>query len=322
MRHDLSPSKHLALLIEAFRGTKRARDDHSRTIRSPISVESGLGALRARWPELRSSNQSAPIFIFAAGWRSGSTFLQRWVMTNECVLLWGEPYSHAGILQSLAEQLIAFTQSWPREDFFASTHRGTEDLSKEWIANLYPPLVDYMEASIGYLEGLFLKPALAYGRGRWGLKEVRLGINHALYLQWLFPRAKFIFLIRDPYAAYGSYRKWGNLYRTWPDEPVFTATRFGALWKELATDFATNHDKVGGLLLRYEDLRTPVTRSRLENYLDLSLADAASLARVAGTGTSQRHQGQTHWVPRLEALLLKRQVESVRQELGYGPQRV
>lgn len=322
MRHDLSPSKNLALLVEAFRGTKGARDDHNRSIHSPITVESGLAVLRSRWPELRSSNQSAPIFVFSAGWRSGSTFLQRWVMTNECVLLWGEPYCHNGVIQSLSGQLKAFTESWPWDEFFAHSHDRTEDLSQEWIANLYPPLKDFMEAHVGYLETLFMRPALAYGKSRWGLKEVRLGIDHALYLRWLFPDAKFIFLVRDPYEAYGSYRRWRCWYRTWPHEPVFTATRFGALWKELTSDFVTNHDKVGGLLVQYEELRTPATRPLLENYLGLSLADAASLTRVAGTQAPQRRERRAHWVPRLEALLLKRQVEPVSLKLGYRvPQR-
>lgn len=317
MRHDLSPAKNLAFLIEAFRGTRGARDDHNRTIRSPISIQSGLAALQARWPDLRSSNQSAPIFIFSAGWRSGSTFLQRWVMTNECVLLWGEPYSHNSVIQSLAAQLKAFTHSRPPDEFFADSHDLAGHLSQEWIANLYPPLTDFMKAHIGYLEKLFLEPALAYGKNRWGLKEVRLDIDHALYLKWLFPNAKFLFLCRDPYDAYGSYRKWRNLYRSWPNEPVFTATRFGAFWKELTTGFVANHDKVAGLLLRYEELRTPATRSRLEDYLSLSLADPASLTRVAGTGTPQRSQVHAHWIPRLETLLLKRQVEPISLELGY-----
>lgn len=239
-------------------------------------------------------------------------------MTNDSLLLWGEPYCHNGVIQSLAGQLMAFTQSWPWDEFFADTHEGTGDLSKAWIANLYPPLADFMEAHIGYLETLFLKPALAYGKSRWGLKEVRLGIDHARYLQWLFPNAKFVFLIRNPYDAYGSYRKWRRWYRAWPDDPVFTATRFGALWKELATDFVANHGKVGGLLVRYEELRAPETRSRLEHYLGLSLADAASLARVGGTATPKQHSGRGHWIPRLEILLLKRQVAPVSMQLGYS----
>lgn len=319
MRHHLSASKNLVSLLEAFRGTKKARDSHKRSIQSPITVRSGLTALRTRWPELRGSNQSSPIFVFSAGWRSGSTFLQRWIMTNDCVLLWGEPYSHTAVIQSLAGQLKAFTQNWPWDEFFARSHDRPGDFSQEWIANLYPPLEDFIGAHVGYLEKLFLGPAFAYGKTRWGLKEVKLGIDHALYLHWLFPNAKFIFLIRDPYDAYGSYRKWRNWYRTWPDEPVFTATQFGALWKDLSTEFMRDHDKVGGLLLRYEELRMPETRSRLEKYLGLSLADAASLARVGGTGeeTPRQRPGPAHWVPRMELLLLERQVQPVSLQLGY-----
>lgn len=318
MSHDFSPKKNLALLLEAFRGTRAARNEHSRSLNSPGTIESGLALLRERWPDLQSPDQTSPVFIFSAGWRSGSTFLQRWVMTGKEILVWGEPYCLAGLIPSLSGQLKAFTQSWPEDKFFAASHDRAEDLTKTWVANLYPSLSDFMNAHIGYFEKLFIKPALAAGKDLWGLKEVRLGVEHACYLQWLFPNARFLFLYRNPYHAYGSYRKWRNWYRTWPDEPVFTAARFGAIWKELAADFLQNHHKTGGLLLQYEELRTQATKSRLEDYLGYRLADASSLGRVSGTGAYNRAQGSAHWIPKVEAFLLKRQVEPVSLQLGYA----
>lgn len=317
MRYDLSPKKNFALLVEAFWGTRAARDKHSRSVHSPITVQSGLAALRARWPDLWSSNQSAPVFIFSAGWRSGSTFLQRWMMTDESILLWGEPYCHANLIPSLARQLEAFTQSWPPDDFFADRYDCAEDLSQAWVANLYPSLADFMNAHIAYFEKLFLEPARTFGKTRWGLKEVTLGVDHACYLQWLFPNARFLFLYRDPYHAYSSYRKWRDWYRIWPSEPVFTATRFGAVWRELAADFVENHSKVGGLLLRYEELQTHATRSQLEDYLGFRLGKPSSLARVDGTGAANCDRARSHWTPKLETFLLKRQVEPVSAQLGY-----
>lgn len=314
----MSLKNNLGLLVEALRGPRAARREHNRNLGSPATIESGLALLRARWPDLKSPDQSAPVFIFSAGWRSGSTFLQRWVMTGNNILVWGEPYCHSGLIPSLAGQLKAFTPRWPQDEFFAAYHEdGGEDLTQGWVANLYPAMSDFMNAHIGYFERLFLEPALALGRTRWGLKEVTLRVEHACYLRWLFPNARFLFLYRDPYRAYASYRRWRGWYRSWPDEPVFTAAHFGALWKQSTTDFLENHSKVGGLLLRYEELRTQSTKERLEHYLGVLLADPSSLARVDGAGAADRRYSRSHWIPKPEAFLLRRKVEPVSRRLGY-----
>lgn len=317
MKHNLSPKQSVAQLTEAFLGPREARAQHRRSMRAPITIQSGLSVIRARWPDLQSKNKTAPVFIFSAGWRSGSTFLQRWIMTGGNVLVWGEPYERTELIRSMAAQLKAFTPSWPDDEYFSDDNDRLQELSAKWVANLYPPLASLMDAHIACLENLFLEPARNRGKCGWGLKVVTLTVGHAQYLQWLFPNAKFLFLCRDPYDAYGSYRKWRSWYKTWPAEPVFTPARYGALWRDLAADFLENHAQVGGLLLHYEKLHEPATRTRLENYLGFRLAEATSLARVGDTGATSRMQ-RRHWVPKLEAFLLRRQVEPVRRQLGYA----
>lgn len=310
------------MVIESFWGSREARRERRQRMQRPVTIESGLSAIRMRWPELRSTSQSVPVFIFSAGWRSGSTFLQRWLMTDKSLMVWGEPYRHAGLIESLARPVAAFTENWPKNEYFLDRHGPGEDLSNAWIANLYPGLIDFMSAHISYLERLFLDPALALGRSRWGLKAVTLGTDHACYLKWLFPEAKFLFIYRDPYAAYGSYRKFGGWYKSWPAEPVFTATRYGALWRELATDYVQNFHKVDGLLLPYEGLATRETRERLEHYLGVPLVEASSVARISDAPqTAVRNQAHPHWIPKLELILLKRQVEPLGAKLGYRPPR-
>lgn len=321
MPQDLSPKGNLTILTEAFLGPRDARAQHRQTVAKPITIQSGLKVIRKRWPDVRSGNQSAPVFIFSAGWRSGSTFLQRWIMTSGHVLVWGEPYQRTELIRSMAGQLRAFTHSWPGDDYFVGDDDLIQDPTSAWVANLYPSLEDFMDAHIAFLERLFLEPARALGKPRWGLKELMLTVGHARYLKWLFPNAKFLFLCRNPYDAYGSYRKWRNWYKAWPAEPVFTPTRYGAFWRHLAADFLDHHDDVGGLLLRYEKLREPATRKRLENYLGFRLAEASTLARVDGTNRPNRARRQPAWVPRLETLLLRRQVAPVTQRLGYTQRR-
>ena len=89
---------------------------------------------------------------------------------------------------------------------------------------------------------------------RWGFKEVRLSAEDALYLCLLFPRAKFVFLVRDPLDAYASYKVWRSWYLRWPEDQVRTAWAYAGLWADLAGGFL---DQVAGLdwiVIRYEDL--------------------------------------------------------------------
>ena len=70
-----------------------------------------------RWPELlEAAAQDSPVFVLAAGWRSGSTLLQRMLMPS--CMMWGEPYGHSCMLQSMADPLRCMTSDWPEPHFF------------------------------------------------------------------------------------------------------------------------------------------------------------------------------------------------------------
>ena len=227
--------------------------------------------------------------------------------------MWGEPYRHAALVDSLASQVKAFTDGWPIDTFFVDSHSQGAALNSTWIANMYPSMADFLAAHVAYFERLFAHPVQASRRGRWGVKEIGLTVDHACYLRWLFPKARFLFLYRNPYDAYRSYRRWRNWYRSWPDRPVFTPGSFGTYWNELTGDFIANHQKVNGLLVRYEELRTAETRKKLEAYLGMPLVDPASLPRVDGL----RNQDRRRKVPRFEWFLLRRRVEPLAYKLGY-----
>ena len=317
-RRVLSLTDHWRVVQEAFFGTRKARRRHATNTAKATCAEAGLAAIAARWPGLASPETSAPIFILSAGWRSGSTFLQRWLMRNSDVLIWGEPYRYSEPIHRLARQVCAFAQpDWPPDFFFADHYDQRSDFSEEFVANLYPSMQEFLGAHLAYFRSLFIEPTARFNRGRWGLKEVALTTDDACYLKWLFPRARFLFLYRSPYQAYRSYRQWRNWYRRWPDEPIFTPASFGRCWKELAADFVQNHGKVGGLLLPYEQLRTEETRKRLEDYLELTLADPYTLPRTRDRFQRDVQGEDDRWVPRLEQYLLKRAVEPVGTALGY-----
>jgi hypothetical protein len=316
MTQSLWPRENWRLITEAFFGTPAARALHERYLANPITIEAGVDVIRSRGPDVRSSDVSEPIFIFSAGWRSGSTFLQRLLMCDPDTMIWGEPYRHAEIVDSMARQLKAFTAIWPLDWFFID--HGGEDgpLTEEWIANLYPKVSDFLASHLAFFNRLFALPARERNRKRWGFKEVALTVDHACYLRWLFPKAKFLFLYRNPYDAYRSYRRWRNWYRTWPEQPVFTPGSFGKYWKDLTADFAAHYAKVDGLLIKYEELRTVDTWNRITEYLEMSLPTPDSLSQVDGPKRA-RAANPALRVPRFERYLLKRQVEPLGSSLGY-----
>lgn len=314
MSQTLSPKLNAQILLQALMGRKRARQLHDYYLSNATTIKAGLDVIARRWPHVVSQSESEPVFILSAGWRSGSTFLQRIVVSSGEIFIWGEPYRHAGIFEALARQIQAFTDKWPWDEFFINAFPD-DDLSQQWIANLYPEIQCFLDAHVAYFEQLFERPLAQIARSRWGVKEVTLSVDHARYLKWLFPKARFLFLIRNPYETYRSYRKWGTWYRKWPEEPAFTATAFGRVWRELAEDYVRNYADVDGMLIRYEQLQDEATIERLASYLNCNLDRPRSFARV--DGAENLAGTRRPWMPKVERLLLKRQVEPTANELGY-----
>lgn len=299
--------------VEAFIGARKARELHRYYVKTGATIDAGLDSIESRWPDLKSPSTAEPIFIFAAGWRTGSTFLQRVVMSANDVFIWGEPYHHADVVGSMARQVTTFNRRWPSDEFFLD-HFEKSEMTRRWIANLYPSMEDFMASHIACLVRLLEAPAKRRGASRWGMKEIVLTVAHARYLKWLFPRARFLFLYRNPFDAWRSYYRWRNFYRAWPSQPVFTPRKFGDMWNDLTAEFVDRHTEVGGLLLRYEELKSAATKKRLEEYLGLSVADPASLQRLGDAkGSTVRP-----WAPKLEYALLKRKVGPLADRLGYS----
>lgn len=306
---------NLRAMLDPLLGPAAARAAHARALTRRPTIGKALEIIRARWPEARSRSRAAPIFILSAGWRSGSTFLQRAIMAPGRVVIWGEPYRRAELVDSLARQLTAFTNQWPADDYFVDRF-NTRGFESQWTANLYPPLADFVSAHAAFFERAFAKPAARLGFARWGFKEIVLGIDHARYLRWLFPEARIVFLYRNPYDAYRSYRRWRNFYERWPAEPVFTPARYGLMWQRLTRAFVEHSEEVNGLLLRYEELKTAMTRKRLADYLDCPVGDPQTIRRIGGSASGQSY------LPKSETLLLKRRVEPLASDLRYlGPSR-
>ena len=274
-----------------------------------MNLRDHVRAIQSRWPSLRSTCDEQPVFILAAGWRTGSTLLQRMLM-RQC-FIWGEPFGRAMPVDSLAQQLNVFTNDWPANSVFATPERiARADLSKEWVANLYPPMESLIQAHVGYFTAMFQAPAEQLGFRRWGFKEVRLSADHAAYLRWLFPRAKFVFLYRDPYACYRSFLALKVTYIRWPDQPINSPERFGNHWRSLVESFLQHADELRGKLIRYEDLCSPqFDAAELNEYLGCELD---LKARAAIVGASNAISVSAHEWQRLQEI-----VEPLATQLGY-----
>lgn len=302
--------------LESLVGKFSHRHAHRHVLRTLPSMREALHNIERRWPVPADAVDDRPVFLLSAGWRTGSTLLQRLVMSGNEVLMWGEPYPHSDYIRKLAQSLSVFRLDEPPDQFFIKSPSETMVGSipvDEWIACLYPNPADLVRAHRAFFRALYAAPALERGYRRWGLKEVVLTTDHALYLKWLFPDARFLFLFRDPYAAYRSYRTFGDWYYRWPTEPVFTAAKFGWVWRTLTEAFVNGYAETGGMLVKYEDLVSGgVPLQRLSDYLGTQARPEVLMKRVTG-----RKSPVLEPIPRMELMQLRRQVEPLAGSLGY-----
>ncbi len=254
--------------------------------------------------------------MLAAAWRSGSTLLQRLVMSSGEAFLWGEPYHQCSYVQRMADSLRAFGEDWPAPTVMHEPRaNGAVTYDDAWVANLFPAVPHLVGAHRAFFRRLYATPVYDGGYTRWGFKEVRLGIEHARYLRLLFPGARFLFLVRDPYKSYRSYRMFQTWYDRWPDRPIETARDFGAYWQTLAGGFVDEHDALGAPLVRYEELTRGGAQgiAPLASYLDLEMRAEVLEHRVLDRKWSLQE------IPAGELEELRDAVEPLATKLGYAP---
>ena len=324
----MSPSpRHFARRIlalgpfQALAGPPGARAGYRATLREVGSVEESLAALTRRF-EIPTADDD-PVFLLSAGWRSGSTLLQRLVLSSKKVLVYGEPYHRSGLAWRLADSVLPFTDMWPtkrilldQSDDAAPSRAENTRLAQEWVANLYPPPADLAESHRALFRRLYAEPAAERGYPRWGFKEVRLSADHAFYLRWLFPRARIVFHYRDPYATWASFREYRGAYLRWPDRAVFTPRDFGHVWRDLVQGFLDAAERLDALTIRYEDLLSdPAARRSLADHVGADIDD--SVLEVRRAGVLQQRADRS--ITRAELAMLRRQVEPLASRLGYPP---
>lgn len=242
-----------------------------------------------------------PIFLLATGWRTGSTLLQRILMSDPKLMLWGEPYGRMALLPRLTDALSALNE----EPFWKESQvsRRIAAPHAHWIANAYPTLQRLRRALRSLFLELLARPASELGYSRWGMKEVRCDFADARVLHWLFPAARFLVVTRNPLHCYRSSLALEPLWYRWPDGPVDNPLSFARHWNRLVCSWRGAGPEFPWVLIKFEDLANgAVDFDALRAMLDLEFAPEQALqARVGGSGAALGVSPVEAWVIRSAA---------------------
>ena len=249
----------------------------------------------------------APVFIFSASWRTGSTLLQRLLNTTDELLIWGEPQFliPARRMFDLATQSFSEAQ-WMRDQ------AEEEPLHQMWAPTICPDPAGIVPAFQGLFDQLYCHPSLAQGYVRWGFKEVRnFGIENAVFFRSIFPDAKIVFHYRHPFDAYASLKR-TDFYKSFEDAPFqpvqIWAKNYAGFKSRLAADldaFVISHEEVVSAI--------PSQNPRLQqlfDYVDIEMTSTCDevLGNKLG-GTSEGHSLSWGEKRKIRAILKEKSVD-------------
>lgn len=239
-----------------------------------------------------------PVFVFSSSWRSGSTLLQRFITASGEVLVWGET---GGALNAIADAVAGWEQITADSSRRFPTGLGGKgeaayhafaaapgaERAGLWIANLSPPYADIQASLRDLFDTLYRQRALRFGYPRYGFKETRCDLDTARRLQGLFPDARFVFLVRNPFDVMLSIKR-----RNWMGRPAGHATLkyYAEHWRTRSMQFR----QAGfGLALRYEDfIADPALQGRLLDYLEIGTRPPADFIRSSQVDWKAENQAR------------------------------
>jgi hypothetical protein len=259
--------------------------------------------------------REAPIFLLSTGWRAGSTLLQRILVTDPRLLLWGEPLGEMTIASRIAEIIGDSISSRSLREWKDQRDPASPGLSTSWIANLYPPSSDFRLALRSLFDQWLREPARQRGFDRWGFKEVRLGATEACLLHWLYPNAKFVIISRHPYDAYRSLADagWGRVYYRYPGMSAESAAGFARHWNRLAVSWSHLPAGFPSVHIKYEDLIDhKIDFRKLESWLGIEIRENVALSVAVGS-TAKRVR--LSWY---ERMIIAREAAEGMRALGYS----
>ena len=285
------------------------------TVPSLMQLRETIATLEPSGQFYDARESESPIFLLAAGWRSGSTLLQRILVTDPRVLLWGEPLGEMALVSGIAEMLTRLSTSPSLAEHWARNEGLFSSLATSWIASLYPPGKDLRLGLLALFDQWLRQPARERGFQRWGFKEVRLGAAEATLLHWIYPNAKFVLLSRNPYDCYRSLSDsgWHHLYYRRPDVRVDSAAGIARNWNRIALGWSELPADFPAFRIKYEDvIGGRFDFRKLESWLGIEIREEVALSAVVGR-TAIRHR--IGWS---ERLIISHEAAPGMRALGYS----
>jgi hypothetical protein len=270
---------------------------------------------RAAHPVDAKKEAEAPIFLLSTGWRAGSTLLQRVLVTDPRLLLWGEPLGEMTIVSRIAEMICPSISERNLQLWKDQLDPSSPELSTSWVANLYPPSNDFRSGLRGLFDRWLREPARERGFARWGLKDVRMSATDATLLHWLYPNAKFVIITRHPYDSFRSHADagWGQVYDRYPDRLIDSAAGFGSHWNRLAMSWSQLPAGFPAVHIKYEDLIAGKVNFReLESWLGIQIKENKALSVAVG-GTAKR--SRLAWY---ERVIIAHEAAEGMRAMGYS----
>jgi hypothetical protein len=241
--------------------------------------------------------------------------LQRILVTDPRVLLWGEPLGEMALVSGFAEMLTRLSTFPGLPGRVAENENVFSSLATTWIATLYPPGTDFRSGLLNFFDQWLGESARKQGFSRWGFKEVRLGAAEATLLHWLYPKAKFVLLSRNPYDCYRSLAdsRWHHLYYARPDIRVDSAAGLARHWNRIALSWSELPAGFPAFRIKYEDLIADRVDFRsFESWLGIEIKERKALSAIVGR-TARRHR--LGWC---ERLIISHEASAGMRAFGYS----
>ena len=242
--------------------------------------------------------------------------LQRLVISSGEIVIWGEPLGDAAFIPRMGRSFSAISSTWPVDDYFFD-NSDVKNLNNQWVANLTPE-IRYLKDSNRLMirEWLGKSAKEKFGINRWGFKEVRLSIDHAKYLKWLFPNARFLFIYRNPIDAYKSWK--GNRWRSiWPGYYSRSPLAFARHWKVLIKGFLEGYEEVDGYMVKFEDLISSKTEiQKIADHIGVKSLDSSVLEKRIGAPKSIKSRKKKKLIL-YDRMMISIICNNFMQKLGY-----
>jgi len=223
-------------------------DSLSRTRRKPERRAVSVGDRSVPAAEKTVAATTAPIFVLSAGGPGDGTVIEQLLLSTRQVFLWGE---QRGIFVENLLRIVEDMRSLKSPRTQGYREKSLENGAGSPAPSVHPELAVIQEGCREFLERVLGQTARARGYPRWGMNETRLGRDAALFLQELFPDARFILLVRNPAASLQAIKSTAPYSQDFADDPAAFLQSWAKIGQELV---AVKGDLRRAQLFRYEDL--------------------------------------------------------------------